>query len=92
MADIKAAVGGSVLFTKMKIAFSALNLMRFRMTYTNCPTVRSAGTRYFFLSSVGMSDFSARSTMTGTRSPYLPRMRADSAARLSAREKETEKG
>jgi hypothetical protein len=41
-------VGGSVLFTKMKIAFSALSLIRFRTTYTNCPTVRSAGTRYLY--------------------------------------------
>jgi hypothetical protein len=39
-------VGGRVFFTKMKIAFSALSLIRFRTTYTNCPTVRSAGTRY----------------------------------------------
>uniref|UniRef100_A0A0A9F383 Atg8e n=1 Tax=Arundo donax TaxID=35708 RepID=A0A0A9F383_ARUDO len=30
----------------MKIAFSALSLIRLRTTYTNCPTVRSAGTRY----------------------------------------------
>lgn len=28
-------VGGSTLLMKMKIAFSGLNLMRFRMTYTN---------------------------------------------------------
>jgi NADH pyrophosphatase NudC (nudix superfamily) len=39
-------VGGRVSFTKMKIAFSALSLIRFLTTYTNCPTVRSAGTRY----------------------------------------------
>jgi hypothetical protein len=30
----------------MKIAFSAPSLIRFLTTYTNCPTVRSAGTRY----------------------------------------------
>jgi hypothetical protein len=39
-------VGGRVFFTKMKIAFSALSLILFLTTYTNCPTVRSAGTRY----------------------------------------------
>lgn len=39
-------VGGSTLSTKMKMAFSALSLILLRMTYTNCPTVRSAGTRY----------------------------------------------
>jgi hypothetical protein len=38
--------------------------MRLRITYTNCPTVRSAGTRYFFLSMVAMSDFSTFSQMT----------------------------
>jgi hypothetical protein len=38
--------GGRTLSTNMKIAFSALNLILLRMTYTNCPTVRSAGTRY----------------------------------------------
>jgi hypothetical protein len=41
-------VGGSVSFTKMKIAFSAPSLIRFRTTYINCPTVRSAGTRYLY--------------------------------------------
>jgi hypothetical protein len=39
-------VGGKMFFTKMKIAFSGLNLILFRTTYTNWPTVRSAGTRY----------------------------------------------
>jgi hypothetical protein len=39
-------VGGRVFFTKMKIAFSTLTLILFLTTYTNCPTVRSAGTRY----------------------------------------------
>lgn len=34
--------------TKMKMAFSGLSLMRLRMTYTNCPTVRSEGTRYLY--------------------------------------------
>ena len=67
----------------MKIAFSGASLMRFRITYTNWPTVRSCigtvqharhnkvesyrrtdGTRYFFLSIVGMSVLSAFSQMT----------------------------
>jgi hypothetical protein len=34
------------LLTKIKIAFSGDNLIRLRITYTNCPTVKSAGTRY----------------------------------------------
>ena len=41
-----APVGGSTFFTKMKMAFSGLSRIRLRITYTNCPTVRSAGTRY----------------------------------------------
>jgi len=41
-----APVGGSTLFTKIKIAFSGESLIRFLITYTNCPTVKSAGTRY----------------------------------------------
>lgn len=61
---ISAAVGGSTSSTKIKIAFSGDNLMRLRITYTNWPTVRSAGTRYFFLSMVAMSDFSTFSQMT----------------------------
>jgi hypothetical protein len=52
------------LFTNTKMAFSGESLIRLRMTYTNCPTVRSAGTKYFFLSRSGMSLFSAFSTMT----------------------------
>ena len=39
-------MGGNTLSTKMKMAFSALSLILFRITYTNWPTVRSAGTRY----------------------------------------------
>lgn len=42
-------VGGRTLSTNMKMAFSALSLILFRITYTNCPTVRSAGTRYLQL-------------------------------------------
>ena len=49
---------------KTKMARSGESLMRRRMTKTNCPTVRSAGTRYFFLSMSGTSVFWARSTMT----------------------------
>ena len=75
---IKLAVGGSALFTKIKIAFSALSLTRFRITYTNCPTVKSLGTRYFFLSKSGTSDFGDFSTMTGILSGYFWRMREDS--------------
>lgn len=69
----------------MKIAFSGASLIRFRITYTNWPTVRSYigtiqvqharhnhvysgvrtdGTRYFFLSIVGISVLSAFSQMT----------------------------
>jgi hypothetical protein len=39
-------VGGKMFLTKMKMAFSGLSLILFRTTYTNCPTVKSAGTRY----------------------------------------------
>jgi hypothetical protein len=48
----------------MKMAFSGESLMRFRITYTNWPTVRSAGTRYFFLSIEAMSLLSSFSQMT----------------------------
>lgn len=37
----------------------------------NCATVRSPGTRYFFLSISAMSALRAFSTMTGMRSSYL---------------------
>mmetsp|Transcript_46592 Transcript_46592/g.101467 ORF Transcript_46592/g.101467 Transcript_46592/m.101467 type:complete len:227 (+) Transcript_46592:646-1326(+) len=84
-ADIRDAEGGSLLSIKMKMARSGLSLMRFRMTYTNCPTVKSAGTRYFFLSMSGMELlFSARSTITGIRSGYFSLMRAASAWRFSS--------
>mmetsp|Transcript_12087 Transcript_12087/g.50883 ORF Transcript_12087/g.50883 Transcript_12087/m.50883 type:complete len:220 (-) Transcript_12087:111-770(-) len=121
---MSAAVGGSTLLTKMKMAFSGLSLMRLRMTYlgasgsgrgrhhagsalppapspspgaracaaamrpasrathTNCPTVRSEGTRYLCLSMSGMSLFSDFSTMTGMRSGYFSRMRCASAWRF----------
>lgn len=61
---ISAAVGGNTSSTKMKMAFSGDSLILLRITYTNWPTVRSAGTRYFFLSMVAMSDFSTFSQMT----------------------------
>lgn len=41
-----APVGGRTFFTNMKIAFSGETFILLRMTYTNWPTVRSAGTRY----------------------------------------------
>lgn len=65
--DMRAAVGGRTLRTNTKIARSGDSLMRRLMTKTNCPTVRSAGTRYFFLSMSGTSVFCARSTMTCAR-------------------------
>lgn len=88
---MSAAVGGNTSSTKMNIAFSGASLIRLRMTYTNCPTVRSYvawvkdigqastvhdkrrdasefqrtdGTRYFFLSMVGISVRSAFSQIT----------------------------
>lgn len=39
-------VGGRVFLMKTNIAFSAPSLILFRTTYTNCPIVKSAGTRY----------------------------------------------
>ena len=56
--------------TKMKMAFSGLSLILFLMTYTNCPAVRSPGTRYFFLSISGISLLPAFSTMTGIPVSY----------------------
>jgi len=38
-------VGGRTLFTKRKMAFSGLSFMCFLISYTNLPTVMSAGTR-----------------------------------------------
>ncbi len=49
----RAPVGGSTCRTKMKIAFSGDSLMRLRMTYTNWPTVKSAGTRYLHNTAAG---------------------------------------
>ncbi|KAG6549654.1 hypothetical protein Mapa_008633 [Marchantia paleacea] len=68
----------------MKIAFSALSLILLRITNTNCPTVKSAGTRYFFLSMSGMSLFSALSTITGILSGYLLRILDASACLFSS--------
>jgi hypothetical protein len=53
-----------MLLTKTKMACSGLTLIRLRMTYMNWPTLRSAGTRYFFLSMSGISERGARSTIT----------------------------
>eukprot|EP00315_Gephyrocapsa_oceanica_P009454 CAMPEP_0185306338 /NCGR_PEP_ID=MMETSP1363-20130426/16020_1 /TAXON_ID=38817 /ORGANISM="Gephyrocapsa oceanica, Strain RCC1303" /LENGTH=86 /DNA_ID=CAMNT_0027903621 /DNA_START=305 /DNA_END=565 /DNA_ORIENTATION=- len=80
---MSAAVGGSVLLTKMKMAFSGGIEMRLRITYTNWPTVRSIGIRYFRLSTGGMSERGSFSQMTGMRSGYFSRIRAASACRFS---------
>ena len=45
--------------------------------------LRSAGTRYFFLSISGISERSAFSQITGTRSGYLARIRSASDLRFS---------
>ena len=74
---------GKTLLTKTKMPFSGCNLIRLRITYTNCPTVRSHGTRYFFLSMSGMSLCAAFSQITGMRSGYLSRMRCASVWRFS---------
>jgi hypothetical protein len=47
--NVISPVGGRIFFTKMKIAFSGLSLILFRTTYTNWPTVRSAGTKYLLI-------------------------------------------
>lgn len=39
-------VGGRKLLINTKMAFSGASLMRLRTTYTNWPTVKSAGTKY----------------------------------------------
>lgn len=55
----------------MKIAFSLGNLILFLITYTNCPTDKSPGTKYFRLSISWMSEFSAFSQITGSLSLNL---------------------
>ena len=57
--------------------------MRLRITYWNWPTVRSDGTRYFFLSISGIEEEVdvervERSQITGIRSGYLLRILVDS--------------
>merc|ERR1719399_2652263 len=79
---MRAAVGGSVLLTKMKMALSEGIEIRLRITYTNWPTVRSMGMRYLLLSTGAMSDRGSFSQMTGILSGYFSRMRA-AAARFS---------
>ena len=76
-------VGGRTLLTIRKSALSAGSSILFRITYTNCPTVKSAGTKYFFLSMFGTFVLFAFSQITGMRSLYLSRMRFVSATRLS---------
>ena len=39
---------GNVLFTNINIAFSGSSFILLRITYTNWPTVKSAGTKYLF--------------------------------------------
>jgi hypothetical protein len=41
-------VGGRTLFTNRKIAFSGLSFMCFLISYTNLPTVMSAGTKNLY--------------------------------------------
>ena len=84
-------VGGRMLLTKMKMAFSGLSLILFLMTYTNCPAVRSPGTRYFFLSISGISLLPAFSTMTGILSGYFSRILIASAWRFSAKDERMKK-
>ena len=43
----------------------------YNITYTNCPTVKSAGTKYFFLSISLMSERPSRSQITGILSGYF---------------------
>ena len=76
--------GGIVFEQNKNSAFSGASWMRFRITQWNWPTVKSAGTRYFFLSMSGMSDRSAFSQITGTRSGYLARIRSASDFLFSA--------
>lgn len=57
-------VGGSVLLTNKKMAFSGASVMCFLISNTNFPTVISEGTKYFFLSISGASVLGAFSTIT----------------------------
>merc|ERR1719507_2657643 len=59
------------LLTKKKRASSGLKLILFLMRKQNWPTVRSEGTRYFFLSRSPILAFGDFSTMTGTLSGYF---------------------
>lgn len=55
------------------MAFSGLSLMRFLMTYTNWPTVRSAGTRYL-QSQISMSKTSRPGSDVPPRCPIFLQM------------------
>lgn len=84
MVLMSAAVGGKMSLMKMKIAFSLGNLILFLITYTNWPTDKSPGTKYFRLSISCMSEFSTFSQITGSRSPNLSMIREASAFLFSA--------
>ena len=78
-----AEVGGITLLTKKNKASSGLNEIRFRIKKQNCPTVKSEGTKYFFLSRSPIRALGAFSTMTGTRSGYFRRIFSPSERRFS---------
>ena len=78
-----AEVGGITLLTKKNKASSGLKLIRFRIKKQNCPTVKSEGTKYFFLSRSPIRALGAFSTMTGTRSGYFRRIFSPSERRFS---------
>src|SRR5690349_21827895 len=58
-----------------KRACSEGRLIRFRMVNIKCPTVKSAGIKYFFLSMSGIAELRALSQITGIRSGYCPCIR-----------------
>ena len=68
--------------TQLQLPFPYSSTWRHE-THVNWLTVRSAGTKYFFLSMSGMSERASRSQITGTRSGYLLRMRSASDLRFS---------
>ncbi len=70
---------GNVLFTNKKRDFSAGSARRRRTTYTNWPTVRSAGAKNLCLSRSGMSVLLDLFTIIGTRPGKRCFIRSDSA-------------